>query len=396
MRGGQKTTAKTPAKMPVAAAKIGAKTPVTVAKTPVAAAKTGAKTPVAAAKTPVAAAKTGAKTPVTGAKTPVAAAKIGAKTPVAAAKIGAKTPVAAAKTGAKTPVTGAKIPAKTPAKLPVTPSKIPAKLPAKMPTVLGAKSAFPGAKPAFPGAKPAFPGAKPAFPGAKPSLAAAKPSLAAAKPSLAAAKPSLAAAKPSLAAARPSLAAAKPALAVAKAAAPGGAIEIDEDEYDGDVNPDYIDPLFDTKRGVYWAYFQSSGKFYKLYGTPTDTERSLLDKIKKIKNTATGSSPSDSLRIGLEQEKLDITARIPRLEKKIRDLSADVKRSSPADPKYKIYVGEIGVAQKELDAYKKRLVQITTAVMMLRPKAVGGRSRRARSSSRRNTRRATRRAFSWF
>ena len=147
---------------------------------------------------------------------------------------------------------------------------------------------------------------------------------------------------------------------------------------------------------MYWAYFQSSGKFYKLYGTPTDTERSLLDKIKKIKNTATGSSPSNSLRIGLEQEKLDITARIPRIEKKIRDLSADVKRSSPTDPKYKIYVGEIGVAQKELDAYKKRLVQITTAVMMLRPKAVGGRSRRARRSSRRNSRSATRRAFSWF
>ena len=339
MRGGQKTAAKTPAKTPVAAA-----------KTPATAAKTGAKTPVAAAKTPVAAAKT-----------PVAAAKTGAKTPVAAAKTGAKTPVAAAKTGAKipakTPVTPSKIPAKLPAKLPMTPSKIPAKLP----TVLSAKLATPSAKSAFPGAKPAFPGAKP-------SLAAAKPSLAAAKPSLAA----------------------------AKAAAPGGAIEIDEDEYDGDVNPDYIDPLFDTKRGVYWAYFQSSGKFYKLYGTPTDTERSLLDKIKKIKNTATGSSPSDSLRIGLEQEKLDITARIPRLEKKIRELSADVKRSSPTDPKYKIYVGEIGVAQNELTAYKKRLVQITTAVMMLRPKAVGGRSRRARRSTRRNSRRTTRRAFSWF
>ena len=338
MRGGQKTAAKTPA------------------KTPVAAAKTAAKTPVAAAKTPVAA----AKTPVAAAKTPVASAK----TPVAAAKTGAKIP-------AKTPVTPSKIPAKLPAKLPMTPSKIPAKLP----TVLSAKLATPSAKSAFPGAKPAFPGAKPAFPGAKPSLAAAKPSLAAAKPSLAAAKPSL---------------------AVAKAAAPGGAIEIDEDEYDGDVNPDYIDPLFDTKRGVYWAYFQSSGKFYKLYGTPTDTERSLLDKIKKIKNTATGSSPSDSLRIGLEQEKLDITARIPRLEKKIRELSADVKRSSPTDPKYKIYVGEIGVAQNELTAYKKRLVQITTAVMMLRPKAVGGRSRRARRSTRRNSRRTTRRAFSWF
>jgi hypothetical protein len=376
MRGGQKTTAKIPAKTPVAAG-----------KTPVAAAKTGAKTPVTGA-------KTGAKTPVTGAKTPVAAAKIGAKTPVAAAKIGAKTPVMGAKTAAKTPVIGAKtaaktpvmgakipaklpaklpvtpskIPAKLPAKLPVTPSKIPAKLPAKMPTVLGAKLGTPSARPAFPGAKPAFPGAKPAFPGAKPAFPGAKPAFPGAKP----------------------------AFPGAKAAAPGGAIEINEDEYDGDVNPDYIDPLFDTKRGVYWAYFQSSGKFYKLYGTPTDTERSLLDKIKKIKNTATGSSPSNSLRIGLEQEKLDITARIPRIEKKIRDLSADVKRSSPTDPKYKIYVGEIGVAQKELDAYKKRLVQITTAVMMLRPKAVGGRSRRARRSSRRNSRSATRRAFSWF
>jgi hypothetical protein len=227
-------------------------------------------------------------------------------------------------------------------------------------------------------------------------LPGAKPALATARPAVATARPALATARPAVAAARPAVAAARPAVAAAKAVAPGGAIEIDEDEYDGDVNPDYVDPLFDTKKGVYWAYFQSSGKFYKLYGTPADTERTLLDKIKKIKNTATGSSPSDSLRIGLEQEKLDITARIPRLEKKVRELSADVKRSSPADPKHKIYVGEIGVAQNELAAYKKRLVQITTAVTMLRPKAVGGRSRRARRSTRRNSRRATRRAFSWF
>ena len=161
------------------------------------------------------------------------------------------------------------------------------------------------------------------------------------------------------------------------------------------MNPDYIDPLFDTKRGVYWAYFQSDGKFYKLYGTKVDTERGLLDKIKKIKNTARGSSPSNTLRIGLEQEKLDITARIPRLEKRIKDLSKDIKNTSATDPNYKIYVGELNVAKNQLATDKKRLAQITGAVMMLGKRMVGGRSRRNRRN-RRSTRRSERRAFSWF
>ena len=136
-------------------------------------------------------------------------------------------------------------------------------------------------------------------------------------------------------------------------------------------------------------------KFYKLYGTPVDTERALLDKIKKIKNMVRGATPANSLRIGLEQEKLDITARLPRLEKKIKELSKDLKNTPKTDPKYKIYVGEIGVAQNELAANKKRLLQITTAVMMLGKRMGGGRSRRNRRN-RRSTRRSERRAFSWF
>ena len=192
--------------------------------------------------------------------------------------------------------------------------------------------------------------------------------------------------------------AASPTLSViGKAIVPGGAIEVTEDEYDGDVNPDYIDPLFDAKKGVYWAYFQMNEKFYKLYGTPADTERSLLDKIKKIKNTASGATPSNSLRIGLEQEKLDITARLPRLDKKIRDLTKDLKTTPVTDPNYKIYVAEINVANNELAADKKRLLQITTAVMMLgKKRAVGGRSRRGRNRRSRRSTRRNRRASSWW
>ena len=75
-----------------------------------------------------------------------------------------------------------------------------------------------------------------------------------------------------------------------------------------------------------------------------------------------------------------------------------MKSTPTSDPKRAIYSGEIGVAEKELVAYRKRLVQITTAVRMLgaRP-AVGGRSRRNRRADRRTTRRATRRnSFGWW
>ena len=354
MRGGQTTAAKT------AVAKPAAKVTTPAAK-PAAKVTTPAAKPAAKVTTP--------------------AAKPAAKVTTPAAKPAAKMTTPAAKPAAK-PAT----PAAKPAAKPATPAAKPAVAKPAVAKPAVAKPAVPGAKPATPVAKPAV--AKPAVPGAKPATAVAKP---AAKPAV---RPATAA-KPAV---RPATAA-RPATATrSAAAAPGGAIEITEDEYDGDVNPDYVDPIFDTKRGVYWAYFQSDNKFYKIYGTPQDNERSLLDKIKKIKDTVRGASPSNSLRIGLEQEKLDITARIPRLQKRIKELTVDLKSTPTSDPKRAIYSGEIGVAEKELVAYRKRLVQITTAVRMLgaRP-AVGGRSRRNRRADRRTTRRATRRnSFGWW
>jgi hypothetical protein len=237
----------------------------------------------------------------------------------------------------------------TPVAKPGTPVAKPG-TPVAKPGTPVAKPGTPVAKPGTPVAKPGTPVAKPGTPVAKPGTPVAKPGTPVAKPGTPVAKPGTPVAKPGAPVAKPGTPVARPAVAAypAAAAAPGGAIEISEDEYDGDVNPDYIDPLYDAKKGVYWAYFQNSGKFYKLYGTKVDSERTLLDKIKKIKNMSSGASPSDSLRIELEQEMLDIIARTARLGKKIKELTTHVKRVSPTDPTHKIYIGEARCCTKDL------------------------------------------------
>ena len=229
---------------------------------------------------------------------------------------------------------------------------------------------------------------------AAPAAAATAPAAAARAPTAAAAAAAMA---PAAAARAPTAAATAPTLSViGKAIVPGGAIEITEDEYDGDVNPDYIDPLFDAKKGVYWAYFQMNEKFYKLYGMPNDTERGLLDKIKKIKNATQGASSTNTLRILLEKEKLDITERmIPRVENKINDLTKALNNTPAASIKHKNIVEEINHATSELKSYKTRLPEISQKVMRMRKNTLkGGRSRRNRRS-RRSTRRS-RRASGWW
>jgi hypothetical protein len=124
-----------------------------------------------------------------------------------------------------------------------------------------------------------------------------------------------------------------------------------------------------VRKGVYWAFFTTGNRFYKMYASEGESEADLLKSIVRYKDEVMGSNPANSLRIILEQEKMDGSQRLPKYESKLKDLKSFIVSTPSTDPKRELYKKEIIQAESSIKGLKSRLDIITKRIKVLKQAA---------------------------